>query len=594
MEPTLTPQDIDIMRKVKQNGGSLLDAKLAVSANREGRQSPLLTKDLFHQPKKIGFIEDTIGDIGGLVDSTIRTFDERSDVVAESMRNTYVPFLNPEGRQGAVETAGQIVSQGVLAAGDTLFNTAVTAFKVPMPEEMEQSIKESIASGMQTVMEMPGVKDMTEWFGGLDPRTKRNLAIPAALLELVGVAKESKLGAEARQAMKVADTATDVVSPAVRAAERTVTMSDRVRNLLPRELRYQLSDIPESAENAIKRSNEANISKHAQIARDAMKETTNKTNIEYVGELAEDAYKKIQTRMGEVGAQKSAALNEYGSLKLQGTLSGDMIDAVQKGAGERFGVVVNADGTVSGLAGRVSSLDPVSEKFLAEYVNKLRGLGMKPTVRQVDDFVDWAQQRLYKQSKSYSQLDAADKPLVEFLKQQTGEMNTALKNDTALKGVNYADLNAEYSRLIEMSDELSRGLGADGRKGGAFVKRVFSPSDARTKELFVEIANETGIDLADEATLAKFFMDSVGDTRQNTLLKEVMEIADSSSNVNIMEPGTWVKWLRENADMDGEELAREILRRTKEAENAGQVPKGTSAAVIQAAEQQGLSLTQSS
>jgi hypothetical protein len=85
----------------------------------------------------------------------------------------------------------------------------------------------------------------------------------------------------------------------------------------------------------------------------------------------------------------------------------------------------------------------------------------------------------------------------------------------------YAKLNDEYSRLIDIRNELNSKLGADGEKGGALMKRVFSPSDANTKELFASVKNETGIDLTNEATLARYVMDVMGDARQKSMLKQL-------------------------------------------------------------------------
>jgi hypothetical protein len=77
----------------------------------------------------------------------------------------------------------------------------------------------------------------------------------------------------------------------------------------------------------------------------------------------------------------------------------------------------------------------------------------------------------------------------------------------------------ELGNLISIRDELQRKLGIKGEKAGSLIKRFFSPSDARTKDLFKSIKKETGIDLTKEATLSEFAMDALKDTRGRTLLK---------------------------------------------------------------------------
>jgi len=601
MEPTLntlSPSEIEIMRKIKQSGGTLEDAQRALVANSQGRQSPLLsqTSTPTTQPEEKGFIADILGDIAGGVTSTIKTFDERSDTVAESMRDTYVPFLNPEGKQSPHETALQIASQGVLAVGDTAFNVVLAGAKALMPEKTEQEIAQGLGGVIEEVAKEPAVQELAGWFQGLSQRTQRNLSIPMALIEVATLQGGSSLfrkavreGAE--EAVGGTLTATRKVGTEV--AEQTakrVTIGDRVRNLLPTKLRYQLSDIPENYANAIKRSDEATIKEYARVAEEATKETGANTPLEIVGKKAEDAYSKISTKMEEAGKAKREALAKIGNEKVGNNPAGTTIDELQKSVGERFGVTIDVDGTVRQVEGRMSTLSNPDINLLSEYTQKLRQLGINPTVQQVDDFVDWAQRQLYKQSASYSQLESADKPLIALLKEKTGVINRKLKESDVVKGTDYAKANDDFSRLIPMQDELSRGLGAEGRKGGAFVKRVFSPSDARTKELFAEIYQETGINLTDEATLAKFFMESTGDARQASLLRQFVDVAEGTNQIDLMKPQTWLNYLRENADMDGEELALEILRQAKRAEDAGELPRGTTQAMEETARQKGFSV----
>ena len=59
------------------------------------------------------------------------------------------------------------------------------------------------------------------------------------------------------------------------------------------------------------------------------------------------------------------------------------------------------------------------------------------------------------------------------------------------------------------------------------MKRVFSPTDGGTKALFREIKRITGIDLNEEATLAKFAMEKSGDARQANLLEQLELIKGS-------------------------------------------------------------------
>ena len=176
------------------------------------------------------------------------------------------------------------------------------------------------------------------------------------------------------------------------------------------------------------------------------------------------------------------------------------------------------------------------------------------------------QRKLYKQS-SPNLFDVADEPVIAFLKQQTGEINSQLKTnvDNLLKSTNkdasYGALNNKYRKLIDINDSLNKKLGIEGDKGASLMKSLFSPQTGEpTRRLFQEIRDETGIDLFEEATLAKFVMESVGDTRSQTLLQQIDSLSKDVSKINLAEPGSWINAIREKADLDGRELAEAIIK----------------------------------
>ena len=55
-------------------------------------------------------------------------------------------------------------------------------------------------------------------------------------------------------------------------------------------------------------------------------------------------------------------------------------------------------------------------------------------------------------------------------------------------------------------------------RGAGLIKQFFSPSGRKAKELFQYIAQKTGIDLAQDATLARFTMELYNDARAKSLL----------------------------------------------------------------------------
>jgi len=86
-----------------------------------------------------------------------------------------------------------------------------------------------------------------------------------------------------------------------------------------------------------------------------------------------------------------------------------------------------------------------------------------------------------------------------------GKMNDELKKSLPEA---YQSLNAKFSEGKKYLDSLNKGLGEKvggvSAHGASLIKQFFSPAGAKTKELFAYIKKATRIDLAQEATLAKF------------------------------------------------------------------------------------------
>lgn len=348
-----------------------------------------------------------------------------------------------------------------------------------------------------------------------------------------------------------------------KSATETVSEAPGKLKSLLKGARFNLSDIDPQVETALKRSSTDEVNTYFQQAKNAATDTRKPTPLEIAGTKAEEAYDVIGESIRKAGEGKRAILNEVADTRVSGNVINDtMSEGIQK-MGEKYGIKIAADGTIETQTGRIAKLDDVDAKLVSEYFAKLNKLGVSPTVRQVDDFVDWAQGQLYKQSKSLSTLDSADKAVISDLKQVTGSLNGRLKTEV---GNGYGEVNARLGDLLDMQDELSRSLGADSRKGGGLMKRLFSPTGGQTRQMFDQIYKETGIDLDKEANLARFAMDSVGDVRQKSLLKQFDAGFKEASQLDLTKPLSWIQFIRERADLDEQELANEIIRRSSASE----------------------------
>ncbi len=357
----------------------------------------------------------------------------------------------------------------------------------------------------------------------------------------------------AQQAFKASD---DVLTK-VKSMNPTVTTGNFLSKSV-NDARYKLSDIDPQVETILKRSNYDEVNTYFQQARNAAKDPSKSTPLEIAGTKAESAFDAIDEARKKAIDGKKAILAEIADQRVPGNTLNETMSAGIQRMGERFGVKVDARGNITPIKGRTSTLDVKDAKLISEYYSKLNSMGISPTVKQIDDFVDWAQGQLYKQEKTLSKLDVASDPVIRELQKTTGDLNGKLKG---IVGNGYGEVNSRISELITLQDELSRALGADARKGGGLMKTLFSPTGGNTRNIFSQIQKETGIDLFKEATLAKYAMESVGDVRQASLLKQLDVAVQTAAELDLTKPMSIYKWLKERGDLDGQELANEIIKR---------------------------------
>ena len=220
-----------------------------------------------------------------------------------------------------------------------------------------------------------------------------------------------------------------------------------------------------------------------------------RTPLEAVGDDIIKALDAVKKKSSEIGAKKS----EY--LKLPDAFTGNGIKTFREGA-------------QSFLNSRtmIENDKPIVTKIVSEF----KKLGNSPSKGQVDKFIDYAQEALYSGEKNLVQ--PTSNKTVAQLKALISKLNTNLK-DQLPEG--YRKLNDSYSKLARFSSELNTKLGKEGGSAGSFVKRLFSPSDARTKELFDQLEKITGKDFTRDARLAKFVMEALGDSRAISILEQI-------------------------------------------------------------------------
>lgn len=252
-----------------------------------------------------------------------------------------------------------------------------------------------------------------------------------------------------------------------------------------------------SVETALKETTSKRFDEYVDVARNAAKNNKNPTPLEVAGSKAQEALTTIQKDLNATGEAKSELMKFAGVSGFNGAGITEFRQGLQS--------FLNSKTAIEG-----------DTKLIRDIKTEFDKLGATPSVGQVDRFVDFAQDRIYSGAADLtipvtSETTAAIRSLV-------GKLNNNLKQQLSPE---YRGLNEKYANLVGIRNELNMKLGKEGEKGGALMKRVFSPSDANTKKLFADVLDITGIDLVNEATLARYLMDILGDARQKSMLEQL-------------------------------------------------------------------------
>jgi hypothetical protein len=562
---SLTKEERKIIEYGKKQGKTYEQSLSALAEYRSKQpETPL-------QP--MGFlaaIRDIPSDIKEPGQGMVTAVSEGMQTSKETVGDVVSGEISP--RAGAIKTIGAGLGAGTRVLGEAVMGGAKTLFSPGREQQISETVSSTVEDLLNTELAQNAVqkwetlsKEQQSVIEGLVGTTE-GLTTMFGFGPVVNRFK-NVLSRNSKTLLQQSD---DILQKARRSnltkdqglsISKTGGLITKKGKEVLKDVRFNLSDIPENYETVLKRSSYDDVNRYFQQARNHMKNDKLDSPLELAGYKGEEAFDVISKARQKAIQGKKNILNEVADQRVSGNTINEVMSGGIQRLNEKFGVKVDANGTIRQAPGRIMTLDTADQKLMREYMSRLNSLGVAPTVREVDDFVDWAQSQLYKQSKTMSKYEVASEPVVRELQGITGDLNTRLK---ATVGNGYGEVNARIARLIELQDELSRALGADVRKGGGLMKRLFSPTSGNTRQIFNEIERETGIDLVKEATLAKFAMENVGDYKQMNLLQKFDETAKGATEIDWTRPGTIVNFLRERADLDGQELANEIIRRTQQ------------------------------
>jgi hypothetical protein len=470
-------------------------------------------------------------------------FKARTDAGAEAINSN----------QNIFSKALQTVGEGAGFVGDLGFE----AIKAITPQPVEDAVKSGVEAVANTAPVKSAVLAYTTW-ATQHPEAARNLQSVINIGSILPSVKGAKLGVDAIESgskkvlesgidagKSVANKVGDAMTPIESGVESVLNPS----KLIPKE---RLIDIPMEKISANAEIKSAKLDRYSKQAEKAVNDFSQPTPLALAGDKAEEALVILNNKLNKQGQLKQVALEQVGDIIVPDI--GTYREKLAQTLSERVGLNIDrVTGQLIPAKGRASkiALDAADNKMIQDVYGSLRSLGKNPTIRQVDDTIDAIQDVLYKRKASLA--IPVNSQVEGVLKSVVGDLNKKVKS---LGGEQYRKANDKFAYFIDSRDKLNKALGTDGVKGASLMKRLFSPAGEDSRRLFKEIKDLTGIDLVEEATLAKFVMENIGDARQASLLEEVIKVG----SVN---PKTFIGTAAQNVInkiQDPIEKARRIIK----------------------------------
>ena len=436
----------------------------------------------------------------GFVSGVKSAIERRGENVAESKG------MVEAGRQTTAEGMLQSVGQVAGLAGDVGFE----AVKAVTPEFIKEPVAEVAKSifGSRPVQE---VAQQYESWKEANPRAAADIESILNIGSIIPVGKATQLGLKATQAgLKTGvKTADDIIKQGISLGKKSVSPITKKAGDI-------LTPIESGVETVLsKPTTLPKLEKYAKQAEIAVSDYAQKTPLELAGEEAQKAITSIQGQMKSLGETKKAITKQLASTKVD-NISKEVVRDLSDNLINNLGIKSTPTG-FSKVAGRLSKVsDKADLRLIKEIETKLKQAN---TFQKLDDAIDYAQDLLFKRGSLTA--IPVNTQVQGILKGTIKKANDMLKE---VGGDAYKQANIKLSNRIQVFNKLNKALGQEGNKGASLMKQLFSPTGTAPRKLFQAVKDLTGIDLVDEATLAKFVMENVGDARQASLLEEVIRI----------------------------------------------------------------------
>lgn len=395
------------------------------------------------------------------------------------------------GEQGLKKTVMQGIGQAAGGVSDVFGETVMGAAKAALPQSAEESIAKGAEKVITPVVQSDAVQGLMERYNTLketNPTAARDID---ALLGLGSFAADfftagaAGQGAKAglRAGKEVLETGASQVAKG--ATETAIKTKDTFFKVLSPK-------IDPGFKNIISKTKTEKFDDFVQTAERAANDVNAPSVYEKVAENMTNATQQIDNQVKSLNNQKKTIINKA---KV----------GLNDFSKETGSTILEINKTLK------------DSKLGKQFIDRLKQVKTK---LDADNAIDELQDILYKGNKDMTipTGSAEDKALKSIL----GKYNSNLKEGLPKS---YAKLNADIAERLSVLDILNRSLGetVDGvaTRGAGLVKQFFSPAGTKTKQLFSYIKKTTGVDLAEDAVLAKYVGEAFGDTKIKSLLEGV-------------------------------------------------------------------------
>lgn len=478
----------------------VLDGLIERGYDIEGVDSGAIRKSLTFQTQtqpKQSVLNETFGDIKQVGKDLLASRDKRALNLNQISDNVKTGKTNPI--EGGFQQAGQVAGAGADAIG-AFFKGAANIF---INDEHEKLVTKKIQEGGANAMKDPlvggVVKNIIDKYNSLDENGKRNVdavgGIASLLSEFVGGRVATK-GAEAT--IRGASNLQEGFSAGLDNAGGAVS---KYSSKIADAVSEKITRLDPKVKNVLETANIEKFDNYVKVGEEAVKNPRALTPLEVAGDHVKTRIlPAVKEDLSNIGKQKAKTISSVGKTQvIDGTK--DATDFIKES-------VKNA------------KLTSEETKLVKNIIKELE-IGKSPTISTMDKTVDLLQNTLFERTKGLA--IPTTSRVQGIVNQAIGKLNNKLKEAAkkALGSDEYTLLNDAYSKKITLFNKVNKVLGEEGVRGGSVMKRFFSPQDSGIKKLFAEIKDTYGIDLAEDATLAKFIMDSLGDTRSASILEQI-------------------------------------------------------------------------